>query len=103
MQVSNRNRFYTKMCLFESEEEGVWQPKGVDFHNLSSDFWTVSLHLTQRTVRTAKELYIWYRNCITLFKSFRFVFFSEMYYLNWVPMGHIILYVQYVVIIVILV
>ena len=54
------------MRLFVSEQEGVWQPREVYFHKLSSDFRRLFLYLTQRTVRTAIELCIASNICIAI-------------------------------------
>ena len=60
-------------------------------------------YLTQGTVRTVKDFCGYCHKCISLVKSMRFVFFNKIYYLNWIPMGHITSYAQPVVTIVFLI
>ena len=80
-KVQTAMDFILKTRLFGSKEEGVWRLKAVYFHNLSSNLKIIPLldpENSKNSKRTLNSLGI----VLPLFRSLRFVFCNEVYYLN---------------------
>ena len=58
----------------------------VCFDKVGVDFWILSLHLTQRTVRTVKEPCFLTLELYFLFKGLRFVFIMATFFITF-PYG----------------
>ena len=90
MEVSTVMGFTQKSCLFQESGE---QRESTSI-NVAEILKKLSLHLTQGTIRTAKE------SCSYCYKHF--IFFDKNY-LNWVTMGQIMSYIQLIVTVIFLV